>query len=91
MSENVADGFAWLEDVANAIAASNPHRPRPSDLSGLRKNLRLRDGRWYWHWDPAFIGGTDRRPNEITDVVRLDAAVCRSSAATCRCCWYAVG
>jgi pimeloyl-ACP methyl ester carboxylesterase len=76
MAENVADGFASLEDVADAIAAYNPHRPRPSDLSGLRKNLRLRDGRWYWHWDPKFIGGSaDLGPNEITDVVRLDAAV----------------
>ncbi|HEX4019053.1 MAG TPA: alpha/beta hydrolase [Frankiaceae bacterium] len=76
MAENVKDGFASLEDVADAIAAYNPHRPRPSDLSGLRKNLRERDGRWYWHWDPVFIGGAaDLGPNEITDVVRLDAAV----------------
>jgi pimeloyl-ACP methyl ester carboxylesterase len=76
MAENVADGFASLEDVADAIAAYNPHRPRPSDLSGLRKNLRERGGRWYWHWDPVFIGGSaDLGPNEITDVVRLDAAV----------------
>ena len=76
MAENVKDGFASLEDVAEAIAAYNPHRPRPSDLPGLRKNLRERDGRWYWHWDPVFIGGAaDLGPNEITDVVRLDAAV----------------
>jgi pimeloyl-ACP methyl ester carboxylesterase len=51
-----SDGFPTLEDAADAIAAYNPHRPRPSDLSGLRKNLRQRDdGRWYWHWDPAFV------------------------------------
>ena len=32
------------------------YRARPTDLSGLRKNVRQRaDGRWYWHWDPAFI------------------------------------
>ena len=43
-------GFDTLEDAADAIAAYNPHRPRPRDLSGLRKNLRERgDGRWYWH------------------------------------------
>jgi peroxiredoxin len=76
MAEKVSDGFASLDEVADAIAAYNPHRPRPSDLSGLRKNLRERDGRWYWHWDPKFIGGdADLGPNEITDVVRLDAAV----------------
>ena len=22
---------------------------------GLKKNLRRRDGRWYWHWDPKFL------------------------------------
>jgi pimeloyl-ACP methyl ester carboxylesterase len=55
MLDNI-DGFASLEDVADAVAAYNPHRPRPKDLSGLRKNVRLRDdGRWYWHWDPAFL------------------------------------
>lgn len=52
------DGFASLDDAADAIAAYNPHRPRPSNLAGLAKNLRLRDdGRWYWHWDPAFVSG----------------------------------
>jgi pimeloyl-ACP methyl ester carboxylesterase len=50
------DGFATLEDVADAIAVYNPHRPRPKSLDGLRKNVRLRDnGRWYWHWDPQFM------------------------------------
>lgn len=52
------DGFESLEEVADLIAAYNPHRPRPTDLSGLKKNLRQSaDGRWVWHWDPAFIGG----------------------------------
>ncbi len=50
------DGFADLESAADAIATYNPHRPRPKDLSGLKKNLRLKDdGRWYWHWDPRFM------------------------------------
>jgi pimeloyl-ACP methyl ester carboxylesterase len=49
-------GFATLDDAADAIAAYNPHRPRPKDLSGLQKNLRQKDdGRWYWHWDPRFM------------------------------------
>jgi pimeloyl-ACP methyl ester carboxylesterase len=49
-------GFADLEEAADAIASYNPHRPRPEDLSGLKKNLRLKDdGRWYWHWDPRFM------------------------------------
>ncbi len=50
------DGFPDLESAADAIASYNPHRPRPKDLSGLTKNLRLKeDGRWYWHWDPRFM------------------------------------
>ena len=54
------DGFADLEEAADAVAAYNPHRPRPKDLSGLRKNLRLGDdGRWRWHWDPRFLAGKE--------------------------------
>jgi pimeloyl-ACP methyl ester carboxylesterase len=50
------DGFPDLDSAADAIASYNPHRPRPKDLSGLTKNLRLKeDGRWYWHWDPQFM------------------------------------
>lgn len=49
-------GFPDLEAAADAISTYNPHRPRPKDLSGLKKNLRLKeDGRWYWHWDPKFM------------------------------------
>jgi non-heme chloroperoxidase len=40
------NGFANLEEAADAVAAYIPHRPRPKDLSGLAKNLRLgSDGR----------------------------------------------
>lgn len=50
------DGFASLDEVADAVAAYQPHRERPRDTSGLAKNLRLgSDGRWRWHWDPAFL------------------------------------
>ena len=44
-------GFASLEEAADAISTYNPHRPRPKDLTGLKKNLRRGDdGRWRWHW-----------------------------------------
>jgi pimeloyl-ACP methyl ester carboxylesterase len=49
------DGFESVEEAADAIAAYLPHRPRPKDLSGLNRNLRPRDGRWFWHWDPRFF------------------------------------
>jgi pimeloyl-ACP methyl ester carboxylesterase len=60
------DGFASLEEAADAIAAYQPHRKRPGNLDGLRKNLRLReDGRWHWHWDPRFAGGASADNAEI--------------------------
>jgi pimeloyl-ACP methyl ester carboxylesterase len=50
------DGFAHLDDAAAAIAAYNPHRPPPRSSAGLAKVLRQgTDGRWRWHWDPAFM------------------------------------
>lgn len=59
------EGFATVAEAADAIAAYNPHRPRPRDLSGLEKNLRRRDdGRWRWHWDPAFIEGRHQESTE---------------------------
>ncbi|MEW5808334.1 MAG: alpha/beta hydrolase [Actinomycetota bacterium] len=48
-------GFDSLEDAAEAVAAYLPHRSRPRNPEGLKKNLRHRNGRWYWHWDPAFL------------------------------------
>ena len=53
-------GFDSLEQAADAVAAYLPHRTRPRSPEGLKKNLRHRNGRWYWHWDPAFL----TKPNE---------------------------
>jgi pimeloyl-ACP methyl ester carboxylesterase len=75
MTDRVADGFVSLEEAAAAVAAYNPHRPPPRDLRGLAKNLRERDGRWYWHWDPAFMN-TERGANELHDADRMRAAGC---------------
>ena len=73
------DGFASLDEAADVIAAYNPHRPRPTDLSGLAKNLRERDGRWHWHWDPAFVlgkfGSADETRSSVVHPGRLEEAV----------------
>ncbi len=67
MAAKATEGFADLEEAADAIAAYQPHRRRPKDLSGLAKNLRLgEDGRWRWHWDPAFLSD----PNRTTEHAR---------------------
>jgi non-heme chloroperoxidase len=47
------EGFATLDEAAAAVAE---YRGKPTDdYSGLQKNLRHRDGRYYWHWDPQFM------------------------------------
>lgn len=54
------DGFASLEAAADAVAGYLPHRRRPKDLNGLKKNLRLSDdGRYRWHWDPKVLNVWD--------------------------------
>ncbi|WP_197507058.1 alpha/beta fold hydrolase [Mycobacterium sp. 852002-50816_SCH5313054-b] len=76
MSDKVESGFGSLEEVADAIAEYNPHRPRPTDLDGLTTNLRRRGDRWYWHWDPQFISGAAPYPPfEVTDPDRMHTAV----------------
>lgn len=59
MRTHLNDGFATLDEAADAIAAYLPHRKRPRSLEGLAKNLRLgKDGRYRWHWDPRFLDST---------------------------------
>ncbi|WP_278264744.1 alpha/beta hydrolase [Nocardia sp. AG03] len=66
------DGFDTLEQVADAVAAYMPHRPRPEKADGLLRNLRQRDGRWYWHWDPDLISDVDANPEDR--VAEMEAA-----------------
>jgi non-heme chloroperoxidase len=76
------EGFASLEDVADAIAAYNPVRRRPRNLDGLRKNVRQHsDGRWYWHWDPAFMRIGDE-PQRHIDPERLRIAAAHVTIPT---------
>lgn len=67
------DGFATLDEAADAVAAYLPYRTRPRNPEGLKKNLRFRDGRWYWHWDPAFL--TAPMDDPFVRVEKLDRAV----------------
>lgn len=67
------DGFESIERAADAIADYLPHRPRPSNTSGLEKNLRRRpDGRWIWHWDPRLL--TQYEASEAPEMERVERA-----------------
>jgi pimeloyl-ACP methyl ester carboxylesterase len=69
-------GFDTLEQAADAIADYLPHRRRPRNLDGLTKNLRHRDGRWHWHWDPAFVTSVGDEPfADVDDLERLTAGL----------------
>ncbi|MEV6216036.1 alpha/beta hydrolase [Nocardia sp. NPDC051833] len=61
------DGFDTLDQVADAVAAYLPHRPRPDNADGLLRNLRQREGRWYWHWDPDLLTGLEDNPQARID------------------------
>jgi pimeloyl-ACP methyl ester carboxylesterase len=75
------DGFATLDEAADAVALYVPERPRPRDPSGLAKNLRRRaDGRWYWHWDPAFLPAHPYEPRH--SVSELEDAASRLTVPT---------
>jgi pimeloyl-ACP methyl ester carboxylesterase len=66
-------GFETLEAAADAVAEYLPHRTKPRSPGGLKKNLRHRDGRWYWHWDPAFLSAPHDDP--FIRVEKLEQAV----------------
>ncbi|HEX2483766.1 MAG TPA: alpha/beta hydrolase [Myxococcota bacterium] len=69
------DGFASLEEAADAVASYLPQRERPRDLGGLEKNLRRGDdGRLRWHWDPRFMARDRPRLANAGIPARLDAA-----------------
>jgi pimeloyl-ACP methyl ester carboxylesterase len=64
------NGFATLEEAADAISAYYPDRPRPKDLSGLHKNLRLgSDQRYRWHWDPAMLADMRGDPSGLLAIM----------------------
>ena len=69
------EGFDSLDDAVQAVAAYLPHRRRPANPSGLLKNLRERDGRLHWHWDPQFLVAAGDRGREDGRLERAAAAV----------------
>ncbi|WP_234334245.1 alpha/beta fold hydrolase [Streptomyces sp. NRRL B-1347] len=76
------DGFASVGEAADAVSAYLPHRPRPHDPEGIRKNLRRHGDRWVWHWDPRMLDGFAARPDPPGRAERLLAAARRAALPT---------
>jgi pimeloyl-ACP methyl ester carboxylesterase len=58
-------GFSSVEEASAAVLRYLPGRRPSSSHRGLKRNLRLgADGRWYWHWDPAFHAGSKHRAEQ---------------------------
>ena len=87
MQSTNENGFGSVEEVIDAVQEYNPRsRSKVQSVSQLaqqhdamKKNLRFRDGRYYWHWDPRFIStgwpadGLERFPSfeeELTAELR---------------------
>lgn len=71
---NTLGGFASLEEAAQAIASYTPGRTRAPSTAGLLRNLSRKDnGRYHWHWDPAFLEDESRSAPE-SFALRLEAA-----------------
>jgi pimeloyl-ACP methyl ester carboxylesterase len=68
------DGFATVEEAAAAVAAYLPHRTAPDSIEGLKRNLRWKDGRWIWHWDPAVLAQFSRPGDRSAGAAKLLAA-----------------
>ena len=51
-----AKGFDSLDEIKTLVTTYQSHRKSVHKSDGLSKNIRLGDdGRYYWHWDPAFL------------------------------------
>lgn len=66
------DGFDNLEQAIDAVAKYLPYRTSAGE--GLRRNLRERDGRLVWHWDPRLLEGVDPRTRREQHTARLLSA-----------------
>jgi pimeloyl-ACP methyl ester carboxylesterase len=69
------DGYGTLEEVSAAVADYKGTAPSDDRWDGLRKNVRLQDGRWQWHWDPSYIRYVRRQPRRAaTELLERAAA-----------------
>ena len=68
-------GFATVDEAAAHLGRFRDGPDPPADR--VRRNLREGpDGRWYWHWDPAFMFRADNDPiRYVSELERAAAAI----------------
>jgi pimeloyl-ACP methyl ester carboxylesterase len=71
MGTHVVEGFASLEEAAEVIAGYAKNRDKRGPSDSLARYLRLgEDGRYRWHWDPAFMNQFDiAKPDSRAEMV----------------------
>jgi pimeloyl-ACP methyl ester carboxylesterase len=67
-------GFDGFEQAVSAVAEYLPHRAAAGAGEGLRRNLRERDGRLVWHWDPRLLGRVHSNAERQEHATRMLAA-----------------
>ncbi|KQT03117.1 MULTISPECIES: alpha/beta hydrolase [unclassified Bradyrhizobium] len=83
MAAHAREGFASPQEAAQSISNYLPHRPSRKASSGLQTYLRRKeDGRYYWHWDPAFIDQIVRP--KVMEAAAIDRRRCALNAAAGR-------
>lgn len=69
-------GFVHPREASAAVARYLPHRAARADPAGIEKNLRVRDGRWHWHWDPELTDAAQPLINVQTGAVWRERLIC---------------
>ena len=66
-----AKGFESLDEIKAIVKSYQSHRKSSHKPDGLSKNVRLgEDGRYYWHWDPAFLKRSTDDYFEVQDALK---------------------
>lgn len=82
MSRHAQEGFESPEHASRAIAAYLPHRKGKRTSAGLDSYLRKSpDGRFFWHWDPAFVASVTRRREFPDDVSSASTELVQAATA----------
>jgi epoxide hydrolase-like predicted phosphatase len=83
-SPKSGDASASASAIANPNAGASANASAAQAQSGLHKNLRRTpEGRWRWHWDPAFLSDSQPTPQDLELFEKHVMASARGMATPC--------